>query len=44
VNLEDYKDADDFLDDALEDESNYDPSDEECDDLDELLDEPLVVA
>jgi hypothetical protein len=38
AHLEDNDDANNFIDDAVEDVSNYDPSDEECDDLDDLLD------
>jgi hypothetical protein len=31
--LEDYDDATNFLDDDVEDDSRYDPSNEECDDF-----------
>jgi hypothetical protein len=42
--LEDYEDAWDFLDDTVEDDSNYDLSDEEWNYLDELLDETIENA
>ncbi len=44
--LEDYENAGDFLDDAEEEEEDsiYDPSDEECNDLDALLEETVEDA
>ncbi len=44
--MEDYEDSGNFLDDAEEEEkdSNYEPSDEECNDLDELFEETVEDA